>query len=130
MNQIPEELKYAKTHEWVRLEEDGTFTVGITDHAQQKLGDLVYVELPEIGQPLDAGEEAAVIESVKAAADVYSPISGEVTQVNEMLVDKPQILNQSPYEQGWLFKLTPFDTGELNNLLAAKEYAENLKDED
>ena len=107
MSDLPSELRYASSHEWARLEKDGTVVVGITDHAQNQLGDVVYVELPDIGQVLSSGEEAGVVESVKAASDVYAPISGEVLAVNELLEDEPETVNSEPYEDGWFYKLQP-----------------------
>ncbi len=125
MNNIPTELKYTRTHEWVRQEADGTYTIGITDHAQHLLGDIVYVELPEIHRATEAGVEISVVESVKAAADVYSPLSGEVVAINEKLNDEPQLINSSPYGEGWLFKLKVSDSS-LNDLLDAKIYEEHI----
>ena len=126
MSEIRSELKYASSHEWARLEEDGTVTVGISDHAQDALGDVVYVETPEVGQTLSAGEEAGVVESVKAASDIYAPISGEVVAVNEALEDEPETVNSSPYDDGWFFKIKPSDESELDKLLDADAYkAEN-----
>lgn len=122
MSNTPNELKYAESHEWARLEEDGTITVGITDHAQEALGDVVFVELPEIGAAMAAGQEAGVVESVKAASDIYSPVSGEVIAINETLVDEPETVNDSPYDDGWFFKVKPEEVGELDNLLSAEEY--------
>ncbi len=122
MSEIRSELKYASSHEWARLEEDGTVTVGISDHAQDSLGDVVYVETPEVGQTLSAGEEAGVVESVKAASDIYAPISGEVIAVNEALEDEPETVNSSPYDDGWFFKIKPSDEGELDKLLDADAY--------
>ncbi len=130
MSDLPSELRYASSHEWARLEEDGTVVVGITDHAQNQLGDVVYVELPDIGQVLSSGEEAGVVESVKAASDVYAPISGEVLAVNELLEDEPETVNSEPYEDGWFYKLQPADAGELDALLNADAYAESIEDED
>ncbi|MDE2585976.1 MAG: glycine cleavage system protein GcvH [Betaproteobacteria bacterium] len=121
MSNVPADLKYTKSHEWVRLEADGTVTVGITDHAQEALGDLVFIELPEVGKTLAAGQEAAVVESVKAAADVYAPIAGSVTAVNEAVVDAPETLNQDAYA-AWLFKLQPANAGDLAGLLDATAY--------
>jgi len=125
MSNIPEDLRYAKTHEWVRVDEEANIvTIGITDYAQQSLGDLVFVELPEVGQELEAGEECAVVESVKAASDIYSPLSGEVVEVNTVLIDSPELVNSSPYGEGWLIKLKPETIeDELRYLLAADEYA-------
>lgn len=122
MSVIPENLKYTKTHEWARLEGDGTVTVGITDHAQSQLGDLVFVELPEVGTTVAAGRECAVVESVKAAADVYSPLNGKVLAVNEALTDSPELINEEPYGKGWLFRLSTTDS--LDGLLDAAAYAE------
>ncbi|WP_428820091.1 glycine cleavage system protein GcvH [Microbulbifer sp. MCCC 1A16149] len=122
MSEIRSELKYASSHEWARLEEDGTVTVGISDHAQDALGDVVYVETPEVGQTLNAGEEAGVVESVKAASDIYSPISGEVIAINEALEDEPETVNSSPYDDGWFFKVKPSDESELDKLLDAEAY--------
>lgn len=130
MSNIPSDLFYAKTHEWVRNEEDGSVTVGISDHAQELLGDLVFVELPEVGAELGAGDECAVVESVKAASDVYCPVNGEVTEVNEALVDAPEIINENAYEDGWLFKLQPVDAGEAEGLLDAEAYAAHCEAEE
>jgi glycine cleavage system H protein len=122
MTTIPTELRYASSHEWVRDNGDGTVTVGITDHAQTQLGDVVFVELPDVGQELNAGGECAVIESVKAASDIYSPISGTVTAVNEQLEDAPESINEACYSDGWIFTLTPGDDTELDALLNADQY--------
>ena len=122
MNNIPTDLKYAKSHEWVRDEGDGTVVVGITDHAQVQLGDLVFVELPEVGESLVAGSECAVVESVKAASDIYSPVSGEVLVVNEALGDAPEIVNQDAYGAGWLFSVKMSDSADLEELMDADEY--------
>ena len=119
---IPANLKYAKSHEWVRLEADGTATVGITDHAQELLGDLVFVELPDIGKTLAAEQEAAVVESVKAASDVYSPIAGTVIEVNSAVTDAPELVNQDDYA-AWLFKLKPANAADIDALLDAAGYA-------
>ena len=128
MKNIPGDLKFLSSHEWARIESDGTITIGISDHAQDLLGDIVFVELPEVGQTLDAESDAAIVESVKAASDVYSPISGEVKEVNSLLEDQPEIINSSPYENGWFFKLTPSDLGELDNLLSPEDYSEVCED--
>jgi len=120
MSTIPAELKYSKSHEWVRLEGDGSVTVGITDHAQDLLGDMVYVELPEPGRTLAAGQECAVVESVKAASDVYSPVSGEVVAINEAIADNPELVNKDPYGEGWLMRLQP--AAEMEGLLDADAY--------
>ena len=130
MSEIPSDLKYAATHEWARLEEDGTVTVGISDHAQDALGDVVYVELPEVDQVIAAGDEAGVVESVKAASDVYAPISGEVIAVNERLDDEPETVNSEPYEDGWFYRLQPADTVELDELLTSDAYAEVVAEDD
>lgn len=121
MSQIPADLRYAATHEWARLENDGIVTVGITDHAQEALGDVVYVELPEIGRTLRAGEQAGVVESVKAASDIYAPVSGEVVAVNGALVDSPELINSEPYGS-WFYQLRPTDSAELGKLLDAAGY--------
>ena len=128
MKSIPGDLKFLSSHEWARIESDGSITIGISDHAQDLLGDIVFVELPEVGQTLDAESDAAIVESVKAASDVYSPISGEVKAVNSLLEDQPEIINSSPYEDGWFFKLTPSDMGELDNLLSPEDYSEVCED--
>ena len=122
MSESPKNLKYLSSHEWVKLEDDGTVTVGISDHAQDLLGDIVFVELPEVGQRLGAEEEAAVVESVKAASDIFSPIGGEVTEINEKLLDEPDLVNVSPYEDGWFFKMQPDDLESLKSLLSSEEY--------
>lgn len=122
MSQTPAELKYAASHEWARLEGD-VVTVGITDHAQDALGDLVYVELPDVGKQVKAGDEAGVVESVKAASDIYAPVSGEIIEVNEALVDAPEIVNSEPYSGGWLYRIRISDATELDRLLDADTYA-------
>ena len=124
MSDIPSELRYVSTHEWARLEEDGTVTVGITDHAQEALGDIVYVDLPEVDTDGIAGDEAGVVESVKAASDVYFPISGTVIAVNAALEESPEIINTDPYGEGWFYKLKPSDAADLDDLLDAEGYAE------
>ncbi|MDA9626806.1 glycine cleavage system protein GcvH [Pseudomonadota bacterium] len=128
MSDIPGDLKFLSSHEWVRVEPDGSVTIGISDHAQDLLGDIVFVELPDIGQSIDAETDAAIVESVKAASDVYSPISGEVTEVNSILEDQPEIINSSPYEDGWFFKMTPSDLGEIEDLLSPEDYSEVCED--
>ena len=130
MSNQPQDLKYAETHEWVRDEGDGVVAVGISDHAQELLGDLVFVELPEVGAALVAGDECAVIESVKAASDVYSPLTGEVTEVNESLADAPETINDDPYVDGWIFKLQAADPAELENLMDADAYTAHAESED
>lgn len=127
MSNIPDNLKYTKSHEWVKDEGDGSVTVGITDHAQELLGDLVFVELPEVGAELSAGSECAVVESVKAASDVYSPVDGEVVAVNEDLADSPEAINEDPYG-AWIFKLKLSDPAQLDSLLDAAAYAEAAED--
>lgn len=124
MSDIPADLKYIASHEWVRVEGDGTVTVGVTDHAQDALGDVVYVELPEVDVVLAAGDEAGVVESVKAASDIYTPLSGTVIAVNSTLEDAPEQVNSDPYGEGWFFKLRLADTGELGELLDADGYAD------
>lgn len=129
MSQTPRELKYASSHEWARLEEDGTVTVGITDHAQEALGDVVFVELPDVGATLAAGDEAGVVESVKAASDIYAPVAGEVIAINEALEDAPELVNGDPYHDGWFYRLQPTDTSELDKLLDADDYDEQCESE-
>jgi glycine cleavage system H protein len=122
MSNLPADLKYTATHEWVRINGDGTATVGITDHAQEQLGDMVFVELPELGRVLAAAEECAVVESVKAASDIYSPLAGEIVAINEALADTPELINQDPYGEGWLFRLRI--DGNLDGLMDAAAYTE------
>ncbi|MGD2056333.1 MAG: glycine cleavage system protein GcvH [Gammaproteobacteria bacterium] len=122
MSNIPVDLKYAKTHEWVGLNDDGTVTVGISDNAQEQLGDMVFVEVPEVGQSVEATEACAVVESVKAASDVYAPVSGEITAVNEALTDTPETVNQDAYGAGWIFRMQPADISELEALMDAEAY--------
>tara|TARA_B100001113_G_scaffold344385_1_gene332775 strand:+ start:469 stop:855 length:387 start_codon:yes stop_codon:yes gene_type:complete len=124
MSEIPGDLKFRPSHEWVRVEEDGSVTVGISDHAQDQLGDIVFVELPETGRQISAEDEIAIVESVKAASDVYSPISGEIIEINELLIDAPETVNESPYTDGWFFKIQPENIDELNDLLSPDEYGE------
>jgi len=130
MSEVPEDLKYIKTHEWVRVEENDTVTIGITDHAQQALGDLVYVELPAVGAQLEIEAGCGVVESVKAASDLYSPIAGEVIKSNTALSDTPELINNSPYEEGWLFKVQLAEDSGMDALLTAEEYAEFIADEE
>jgi len=130
MSNIPSDLKFNSSHEWVRDEGDGLITVGISDHAQELLGDLVFVELPEVEATIQAGDECAVVESVKAASDVYSPLSGEITEVNEALADAPEIINTDPYIDGWIFKMQLIDAGEIENLMDAEAYAEHCESEE
>jgi len=121
MSEIPAELRYAASHEWAK-NDDGVVTVGITEHAQDAMGDLVYVELPEVGQVVAAGDEAGVVESVKAASDIYAPVAGEVIEINEALEDEPELVNNAPYEGGWLFKIQMSEETDLDNLLTADQY--------
>lgn len=129
MSQLPEELKYLSTHEWVRVEGD-VATVGITDHAQNAMGDLVYVEVPEVGQQLSAGDEAGVVESVKAASDIYAPVSGEVVAVNEGLEDEPELVNTNPYGDGWMFQIKMSDPSDLDSLLDSEAYQHQVDAEE
>ena len=129
MSNLPTELKYAETHEWARLTEDGDIIVGITDHAQASLGDLVYVELPEVGDDVAAGNNVAVVESVKAASDIYAPVSGEIIAINEELEEEPQLVNNGPYDEGWLFTITPSNIHEMDDLLDAEGYESTISDE-
>lgn len=128
MSNIPADLKYLDSHEWARVEQDGTVTIGISDHAQGALGDLVFVEVPEVGKSLSKGGAAAVVESVKAASDVYSPVSGEVVAANDALGSSPELVNSDPYGAGWLFKIKPSNTAELQQLLDAKAYEKVVAD--
>ncbi len=129
MSDTPQDLKYTKSHEWVRSEADGSVTVGITDHAQALLGDLVFVETPEIGSAANAGEVCATVESVKAASDVYAPVSGEIVATNVELTDSPEQVNESPFDTGWLFRIRPSDPAEMEALMGAEEYAEMVASE-
>jgi glycine cleavage system H protein len=129
MSNIPGDLRYTKSHEWAKLNGDGTVTIGITDHAQGALGDLVFVETPESGRKLGAGEACAVVESVKAASDVYTPIAGEVVEGNAALGDAPELVNQDPYGKGWMFKVRPANKADLDKLLDAAGYKAALADE-
>jgi len=130
MSNAPSHLKYAKSHEWVESVSGDTYRVGISDHAQDLLGDMVFIELPEVGQTVSAHDECAVVESVKAASDVYSPLSGEVVEVNEELVDNPDLVNRDPYGDGWLFIVKGSDMSELDELISADEYIELSADDD
>ncbi|UAW98853.1 glycine cleavage system protein GcvH [Halopseudomonas nanhaiensis] len=126
MSNIPADLRYASSHEWARQEADGTITVGITDHAQDLLGDVVFVELPEVGRQVNAGEECAVVESVKAASDIYAPVSGEVVAINDALGDSPDLVNGEPYTGAWFFKIKPSDASELDKLMDADAYGSSI----
>jgi len=130
MSEIPGDLKFLKSHEWARVDGDGKVTVGISDHAQGLLGDLVYVELPNVGDTIEAGTGCAVVESVKAASDVYAPVSGTVTAVNNALTDKPETINEDAYGEGWIFTVELSEPEQLNELLTPDDYAELLEDED
>lgn len=129
MSEVPTDLRYTSSHEWVRLEEDGSVTVGISDHAQEALGDLVFVELPEVGTTLSQGDACCVIESVKAASDIYMPINGEVIDTNQALVDEPETINNSSYDDGWIFKVKPADEDDIEQLMDASTYQSELDDE-
>jgi len=130
MSNLPNELKYTKTHEWARNEGDGILTVGITDHAQELLGDLVFVDLPQIGAAVTAGGDCAVVESVKAASDIYSPVSGEIIAVNGLLSDSPEIINESAFGEGWIFKVRMSDASEFDALLDSNGYAAVMAEDD
>lgn len=130
MIETPTELKYAETHEWLRDEGDGVISVGITDYAQDALGDVVYVELPEVGDQLAAQDEAGAVESVKAASDIYAPVSGEVIAINEALEEEPEIINESPYGDGWFFKMKISDVAEFESLLNAADYIASTEEEE
>ncbi len=128
MSNVPSDLKYISSHEWVRLEDDGSVTIGITDHAQELLGDIVYVELPDVDSEVAVEDEMAVVESVKAASDIFAPISGTITEINELLEDAPETINSSPYDDGWMFKMQPSELSELDNLIDAESYQNEIED--
>ena len=128
MSEIPGDLKFLSSHEWARLEDDGTVTVGISDHAQDLLGDIVFIELPEVGKEVEAEGDAAIVESVKAASDVYTPISGEIIEVNSALEEQPETVNGSPYDDGWFFKVKSINVDEMSDLLSPEEYSEVCED--
>ena len=128
MSNIPNELRYTQSHEWVSIEADGNARIGITDHAQEALGDLVFVELPAVGDETDQGDSVAVVESVKAASDIYAPVTGEVVAINEDLEDDPGLINNDPYGDGWLYEVALSDESELDDLLDAEAYEESLED--
>ena len=130
MSNIPQELKYTKSHEWVRLEDDGSLTVGITEHAQGLLGDMVFVELPDIGDEFEAEQECAVVESVKAASDVYCPVEGEIIAVNEELEDAPEQINVNAFNEGWLFRLQPSKESAIDGLMSADDYSALVESEE
>lgn len=129
MSEIPSELRYSESHEWAEQLEDGLVRIGITDHAQEQLGDLVFVELPEEGDEVVRGDACAVVESVKAASDIYSPVTGEVASVNEALADSPETVNNDPYGDGWLFTVKPSDEGDLDELMDADAYQEHIAED-
>jgi len=129
MNNVPSELRYTKSHEWVARNDDGSFTIGITDHAQHLLGDLVFVEAPDVGTDFSAGDDCAVVESVKAASDVYCPLDGEVTEANETLADTPELINNDAFGDGWIFKLQAKDAGAFDELMDADTYAEMIAED-
>ncbi|MGL4475404.1 MAG: glycine cleavage system protein GcvH [Shewanella sp.] len=129
MSNIPSELKYAASHEWARREDDGSYTVGITEHAQELLGDMVFIELPEVGDSVTAGDDCAVAESVKAASDIYAPLSGEILAVNSALEDSPELVNSDAFGDGWLFRVMPSDESEIDSLLEADAYQEIIDEE-
>lgn len=126
MSNVPSELKYRNSHEWVRKEADGTYTVGITEHAQELLGDMVFVDLPDVGNSYAQGDDCAVAESVKAASDIYAPLSGEIIDVNAELEGAPELVNSAPYTEGWLFKIKASDESELDSLLDAAAYKDSI----
>ncbi len=129
VSNIPDELRYATSHEWIQIEDDGNASVGISDHAQDALGDIVFVELPEPGTSVNAKDEVAVVESVKAASDIYSPVSGSIIAINETLLDAPETVNSSPYENGWFFKIKVSDAAELEELMDTEGYSEHCEEE-
>lgn len=129
MSNVPGDLKYSKEHEWLRKETDGSYTVGITEHAQELLGDMVFVDLPDVGATVSAGDDCAVAESVKAASDIYAPVSGEIVAVNDALSDNPELVNSEPYAGGWIFKIKASDEAEVEALLDATAYESLLEDE-
>lgn len=130
MSDLPEDYKYTKSHEWVKVEEDGSVLVGITDYAQDALGELVFVEVPEEGAEVLTGDAVAVVESVKSASDIYSPLSGEIIAINEDLEATPELINEDAFERGWIFRLQPTDAGEIQDLLDADDYQSQLDEED
>lgn len=130
MEEVDDSVRYLASHEWARREEDDTIIVGISAHAQKALGDIVFVELPEVGREVKAGEETSVVESVKAASDIYTPMSGEIIEVNEQLSDTPELINEDAYHEGWIYKIKPYDLGEWDTLLSSEDYAEQLAQEE
>ncbi|PKF51645.1 glycine cleavage system protein GcvH [Enterovibrio nigricans] len=130
MSNIPSELKFTNSHEWVRPEGNGVYTIGISDHAQAMLGDMVFVDLPDVGDTVDAGDDCAVAESVKAASDIYTPLTGEIVAINEELEGQPELVNSDPYGDGWLFQIRISDDAELDELLDAESYQDTLDEEE
>lgn len=130
MSDVPSDLKYTRAHEWVRAEDDSTITIGVTDHAQAQLGDLVFVEVPEVGQSLGAGDAAAVVESVKAASDVYAPVAGEVIAANEQLDESPELVNNDPFGEGWIYQMRIENPDALEELMSAADYEAFAESED
>ncbi|MGG4610409.1 glycine cleavage system protein GcvH [Providencia sp. Me31A] len=130
MSNTPKELLYTREHEWLRDEGNGEFTVGITEHAQETLGDMVFVDLPEVGTVVSAGDDCAVVESVKAASDIYAPLSGEIVAVNSELSDSPELVNEQPYQEGWIFRIKASDTAELADLIDAAGYISMIEAEE
>lgn len=128
MSNVPTELKYTASHEWVRAEGEGVYSVGITEHAQELLGDMVFIDLPEVGTSFDAGDDCAVAESVKAASDIYAPISGEIVAINDELEGAPELVNSAPYSEGWLFRIKASDESQIAGLLDAEAYESSIED--
>jgi len=128
MNNLTDKTRFLASHEWVKIEEDGSATIGISDFAQEQLGDIVFVELPEISSNVSAGDEVAVVESVKAASEICSPLSGEIIGINESLEDSPEIINSSPYDEGWFYKITPTNIDEFDSLLNEQEYKDSCEE--
>ena len=128
MNNLTDKTRFLASHEWVKIEEDGSATIGISDFAQEQLGDIIFVELPEISSNVSAGDEAAVVESVKAASEICSPLSGEIIGINESLEDSPEIINSSPYDEGWFYKITPTNIDEFDSLLNEQEYKDSCEE--
>jgi glycine cleavage system H protein len=129
MSNIPKELRYATTHEWIRAEGEGVYTVGISEHAQDLLGDMVFVDLPDVGDAVAQADDCAVAESVKAASDIYAPLTGEVVEINEQLEDAPELVNSDPYGEGWMFKIKAEDESEVESLLDAEGYENSIDEE-
>ena len=128
MSNVPTELKYTASHEWVRAEGEGVYSVGITEHAQELLGDMVFIDLPEVGTSFDAGDDCAVAEAVKAASDIYAPISGEIVAINDELEGAPELVNSAPYSEGWLFRIKASDEAQIAGLLDATAYESSIED--